>query len=167
MTTAAAAALFVLLLTAEGHSATTLQGRVAHVIDGDGLILVVGTRHVNVRLAGIDAPERAQPFGAPSRQSLQAMCGGKLASVIAKGKDRHGRTVAHVNCAGTDAYEEQVRRGMAWVFDGYVKPDSALYTCKQELARRGAVYGQNHQPCRHGSGGKHLLFGGSHVTAAA
>lgn len=42
------------------------------------------------------------------------------------GLDRYGRTVAHVRCNGIDANAEQVRTGMAWVFDRYVV-DRGLY----------------------------------------
>ena len=41
-------------------------------------------------------------------------------------KDRYGRTVGRVECDGVDASAEQVRAGMAWVFDRYVK-DRSLY----------------------------------------
>lgn len=48
-------------------------------------------------------------------------------------RDRNGRTLGRVWCAGIDANAEQVRRGMAWVFDRYVK-DRALYPL-QDAAR--------------------------------
>jgi endonuclease YncB( thermonuclease family) len=47
--------------------------------------------------------------------------------------DRYGRTVARVECDGVDASAEQIRSGMAWVFDRYVS-DSALYEM-QAVAR--------------------------------
>jgi endonuclease YncB( thermonuclease family) len=48
-------------------------------------------------------------------------------------KDRNGRTLGRVWCGGIDANAEQVRRGMAWVFDRYVK-DRSLYPL-QDAAR--------------------------------
>ena len=52
--------------------------------------------------------------------------------------DRYGRTVARVLCDVTDANAEQVRAGMAWVFDKYVT-DRGLYAVQDEAraARRG------------------------------
>jgi endonuclease YncB( thermonuclease family) len=47
--------------------------------------------------------------------------------------DRNGRTLGRIWCAGIDANAEQVRRGMAWVFDRYVT-DLSLYRL-QEAAR--------------------------------
>jgi len=54
------------------------------------------------------------------------------------GLDRYGRTVAHVSCNGIDANTEQVRAGMAWVFDRYVI-DRRLYALQDEArtAHRG------------------------------
>ena len=55
-----------------------------------------------------------------------------------KGKDRYGRTLARVTCDGFDANAEQVRRGMAWVYDRYVT-DKSLYAVqeKAKAERRG------------------------------
>lgn len=52
--------------------------------------------------------------------------------------DRYGRTVARVTCDGVDASAEQVRSGMAWVYDQYVL-DMGLYDLQDEAvaAREG------------------------------
>lgn len=68
-----------------------------------------------------------------------ATCFGKQATVAARvGLDRYGRTVARVTCAGADASADQVRSGMAWVFDRYAV-DRALYAIQEEAKadRRG------------------------------
>jgi endonuclease YncB( thermonuclease family) len=49
--------------------------------------------------------------------------------------DRCGRAVARMECDGVDASAEQVRAGMAWVFDRYVT-DRGLYQVQDE-ARTG------------------------------
>jgi endonuclease YncB( thermonuclease family) len=102
-------------------------------VDGDSLIVLRGTEQVRVRLKEIDAPEHNQPFGKRSRQSLTDMCAKKRARVSSTEKDRNGRTLGRVWCGGIDANEEQIRRGMAWVFDRYVK-DRSLYPL-QDAAR--------------------------------
>ena len=81
--------------------------------------LIDGPVVVKVRLAEIDAPERRQPFGERSRQQLAALCFQRKAEVRPTARDRFGRTVARVNCAGVDASVEQVRAGMAWRFLRY------------------------------------------------
>ena len=76
-------------------------------------------------------PEKKQPFGNRSKQSLAEMCFKKQAEIKPQTKDRYGRTVARVICEGTDANAEQVKRGMAWVYDKYVK-DKSLYALQDE-----------------------------------
>jgi hypothetical protein len=58
---------------------------------------------IAVRLAEVDAPEKAQPFGARSKQNLSALCFHRSAEVRPVSMDRYWRTVAHVNCNGHDA----------------------------------------------------------------
>lgn len=96
---------------------------------------------IRVRLAEIDAPEKAQPFGDRSRQHLAQLCFQQRAEVAplpgSAGTDRYGRTVARVTCDGVDANADQVRAGMAWVFDRYAR-DLTLYDL-QATARRSRV----------------------------
>ncbi|QEL64783.1 hypothetical protein OTERR_13070 [Oryzomicrobium terrae] len=113
--------------------------RIVGVTDGDTLTaLCLGDERVKVRLAEIDAPEKKQPFGARAKESLSDMCFGKDAEIVPQAKDRYGRTVARVICAGVDANVVQVRRGMAWVYDRYVT-DRSLYQVQDEA--RGARAG--------------------------
>lgn len=130
---------FIALLLPSVAAGAGLQGRVVHVIAGDGLIVLVGEKRLNVRLEHIEAPEKGQPYGTASRQSLIAICGGEVATIQASGKDRNGRTLARVSCNGIDAGAEQARRGMAWVLDRYAPADSPLYAVENEAraARRG------------------------------
>jgi endonuclease YncB( thermonuclease family) len=51
---------------------------------------------------------------------LEAKINSKTATLIEKGKDRYGRTLARVTCDGTDANAEQVRRGLAWAYTKYL-----------------------------------------------
>ena len=114
-------------------AAETLEGKVIRISDGDTITLLVDHRQVRIRLVEIDAPESAQPFGRRSRDSLAELCAGRFARVIWSEMDRYGRTLGRVWCGGVDANAEQVRRGMAWVFDRYVT-DRSLYAV-QESAR--------------------------------
>ena len=65
------------------------------------------------------------------------MCLQKKAKIKPQTKDRYGRIVARVMCEGVDANEEQVRRGMAWVYDKYVR-DQSLYSI-QDKARASKI----------------------------
>ena len=58
-------------LGALGVEAEELRGRVVRVADGDTVtVLDAGRREHRVRLAGIDAPEKAQAFGRASKERL-------------------------------------------------------------------------------------------------
>lgn len=81
------------------------------------------------------------------------MCFDKEAEVQDKGRDRYGRTLGRVYCVGVDANAEQVRRGMAWVYDKYVT-DHSLYSYKMRRGRRGADCGPTPIQCRLGSGAR-------------
>lgn len=117
---------FVLALTGQAL-ATTVEGRVVGVSDGDTItVLSPDKQRIRVRLAEIDAPESSQAFGARSKKALSDICFGKIASINTKDTDRYGRVVSRVTCNGVDAQAHQVSGGMAWVFDRYVK-DRSLY----------------------------------------
>jgi micrococcal nuclease len=116
-----------------------LLGLVVGVSDGDTLTLLTPEKQqVKVRLAEIDAPEKSQPFGQRSKQSLSALCYDKQAQLRIVDMDRYGRAVARVICDGTDANASQVKAGMAHVYPKYAK-DPALYTLQDEArtAKRG------------------------------
>jgi endonuclease YncB( thermonuclease family) len=117
---------------------TILMCLVVGVADGDTLtVLCNGSKQVKIRLSEIDAPEKRQPFGNRSKQSLSVMCLQKKAKIKPQTKDRYGRTVARVICDGVDANEEQIKRGMAWVYDKYVR-DQSLYSI-QDKARASKI----------------------------
>ena len=106
---------------------------VVGITDGDTLTARCDHRTIKVRLAEIDAPEKGQAWGKRSKQHLSDICFEKQAEVHPQTTDRYGRTVARVICDGVDSNAEQVRAGMAWVFDKYVT-DRSLYAA-QDAAR--------------------------------
>jgi len=123
--------LLLILLAAPAAWGETFNGKVVRVSDGDTLTLLVDRKQIKVRLTEIDAPETHQAFGQRSRQSLAEMCAAQPAIVRSTGKDRYGRVLGRVECKGMDANTEQVRRGMAWVYDRYVT-DRSLYALQNE-----------------------------------
>lgn len=115
---------------------------VLSVSDGDTLRVSCpadGHRVVQVlRLSGIDAPERGQPWGAHSRRQLQRLCHRREAEIVVETQDRWGRQVARVRCAGVDAGQAQVRAGLAWVDERYEPaPDILSLQAAARAARRG------------------------------
>ncbi|EDA6987552.1 thermonuclease family protein [Salmonella enterica subsp. enterica serovar Enteritidis] len=102
-----------------------LIGKVVRVLDGDTFELLVDQQPVRIRVTGIDAPEKDQPFGQRSRQSLAGMVDGNPVAVRVKGKDRFGRTLGAVYakicapsapCLAVYVNAEQVKTGMAWAY---------------------------------------------------
>lgn len=116
-------------------SVTALLCLVVAIADGDTITARCGEPdafyEVKVRLAEIDAPEKAQPFGDRSRQHLAALCFRKAAHIRPQTTDRYGRTVARVECKGKDANAEQVRSGMAWAYTRYLT-DSSIAQLEQQ-----------------------------------
>ena len=107
--------------------AETLEGKIVKIADGDTLTLLTSTKdQVKIRLAGIDTPERKQPFGNRAKQALAKLAFQKQALIEAETKDRYGRTVGVVFVDGLNVNHELVKQGMAWVYRKYNK-DKALY----------------------------------------
>lgn len=101
-------------------SAETIAGKVVGVADGDTVtVLDAGKTQRKIRLSGIDAPEKAQPFGQRSKENLSNLVFGKQVVVDAGKTDRYGRTVGKVVAGEVDANLEQVRAGYAWHYTKY------------------------------------------------
>lgn len=83
-------------------------------------------------IIAIDAPEKRQDFGNRSRQHLSDLCFQVDAKITIHYLDRYGRSVANVECNGKDAGSEQVRAGVAWVWDRYAKGHEYLYPLQED-----------------------------------
>jgi endonuclease YncB( thermonuclease family) len=121
------------LLFSTSTLAEKLEGRVIGVSDGDTItILDASKTQVRIRLAAIDAPEKAQPFGQRSKERLSDICYDKQAMIVVVDTDRYGRTVGEVFCGGTNANETMIKSGMAWVYRKYDKGYTHLYAFEDE-----------------------------------
>ena len=119
-------ALFLLLVNILVQ-AETLEGTVVKITDGDTLTLLTpSSQQVKIRLAGIDTPERKQPFGNRAKQALSSLAFQKQALIKVEAKDRYGRIVGTVFVDGQNVNAELARQGMAWVYRKYAK-DKVLY----------------------------------------
>jgi micrococcal nuclease len=93
--------------------------RVIVVLDGDTVLIRRSNGLVKIRLAGIDAPEKEQAYGADSKRSLSDMVMGRQVKIASEATDQYGRMVAHLSINGLDVNAEQIRRGMAWEYSSY------------------------------------------------
>ena len=113
--------LITLLLSLNIY-ADTVMGRVVGVSDGDTITLLDTTNtQYKVRLSGIDAPEKKQPFEQVSKRSLSDLVYDKTVAVEWKKKDRYQRIVGKVLLDNVDVNLEQVKRGLAWHYTKYKK----------------------------------------------
>lgn len=132
--------IFLLLLLPFSTLAGELTGKVVHVSDGDSMIVLANGTEQRVRMHGIDAPERKQPYNRKARQSLAELVAGKTVTVQYDKEDKYGRIVGKVLVNGTDAGLVQLQRGMAWFYrfyQGELEPeDRAAYAQAEDLARR-------------------------------
>ena len=122
--------------------ASTLLCLVVGISDGDTLTARCGQpgayEQVKVRIHAIDAPERKQPFGNRSRESLSDLCFQQQARIQHQDTDRYGRRVASVECRGKDVAQHQVSTGMAWVYVKYAKGRRDLFALERQAQQAGA-----------------------------
>jgi endonuclease YncB( thermonuclease family) len=142
----------LLCLLALGQAAaSTLTGQVVGVSDGDTItVLDADHQSYKIRLSGIDAPEKKQPFGQRSKQHLSTLVFGREVDVIWNKHDRYKRIVGQVmvtspSCVrptcpkADDAGLRQIEAGMAWWYRKYAREqaqgDAADYDRAETRAR--------------------------------
>lgn len=120
--------------------AGTLSGLVVGVTDGDTITVLDDQRTQHkIRLAGIDAPEKAQAFGQRSKEHLSSLVFGRQVLVETEKQDRYRRTVGKVVIDGRDANLAMVVAGLAWHYKKYQSEqspsDRLLYSDAEREAR--------------------------------
>jgi len=110
-----------------------ITGYVVGVADGDTITVLDADKvQHKIRLIGIDAPEKKQPFGNRSKQNLSDMVFNKTVTVETDKRDRYGRELGKVLAGSKDVNLEQVRAGMAWHYKAYERTQTA--TDRQDYA---------------------------------
>lgn len=95
------------------------EAKVVGVSDGDTLTVLAEGRQLKVRLNGIDAPEKNQPFGSAAKSVLSDLVFGQEVRIASHGTDRYGRTLADVFAGSIWVNAELVRLGFAWHYVAY------------------------------------------------
>jgi endonuclease YncB( thermonuclease family) len=139
--------IFLTFLLMSASFAEQIVCQVTRVLDGDTFhclpektisgakIHKDGT--ASVRMRGIDAPEKRQPFGEDARLSLKEMIGGKVVTLDVKDIDRYGRVVAYVWYNNRNINLEQVKRGYAWAYTEYMdRPYASEFYEAEKQARK-------------------------------
>ncbi len=118
----------------------SIQGKVVGVSDGDTITVLDAAKvEHKIRLSGIDAPEKAQPYGDRSKQHLSNQVFGKSVDIEWNKTDRYGRTIGKVMVGGQDANLSQIRAGLAWHYKQYEMEqpagERAAYALSEQEAR--------------------------------
>jgi len=96
------------------------EGRVVRVLDGDTVQLKNESDElVTIRLAGIDTPENAQPYGLEARDELKRHLTRGTCSVVWKKSDRYGRILGNIYVDDRYVNLEMVKSGLAWDYTKY------------------------------------------------
>jgi endonuclease YncB( thermonuclease family) len=127
------------------ESGEFIEGAVVGVADGDTVtVLDASNRKYKIRLLGIDAPEKAQPFGKVAKQVLSDRIFEKRVRVQVKAQDRYGRTLGKVLLDGVDINLEMLKEGLVWHYKHYADsqfPGDAERYAQAEVAARSARIG--------------------------
>ena len=139
--------LMLLALAVPAAAANGLEsafyGKVVGVSDGDTLDVMRSGRAVRVRLAGIDCPEKGQPFFRRAKEfTAQAAFGRtvKVTPLKVNKEERWGRVVATVILPdGRDLSRELLKAGLAWWYDRFSPGERDLKELEQQarLLKRG------------------------------
>ena len=117
-------------------AAGEFKGRVVGVTDGDTIKVLHDDRAEIVRLVGVDAPEKRQPYGDRARRFTSELVFDRTVTVLISGRDRNGRLLGEVVLPdGRSLNQELVRAGYAWWFRKYSR-DVTLARLEEE-ARQG------------------------------
>ncbi len=102
-------------------------GIVTRVKDGDSMMVRRDdvARVSEIRLAGVDAPELAQPWGIQSRSALRRMVQGQRVSIEVTDRDRYNRLVGKVTLGRDYINARMAHDGHAWAFSRYL-PDRQI-----------------------------------------
>ena len=129
---------------AASAGAAPVTGVVFAVIDGDTVLFKPdhysprSRAFLKIRLADIDAPEKAQPHGTAATRALAALVLNKRVEVDTVATDAYGRKIARIRVGSVRVNQELVRRGHAWASTRY-RRDAGLQEAQREAhrARRG------------------------------
>jgi endonuclease YncB( thermonuclease family) len=93
----------------------TFEAHIVSIVDGDTMNVVrAGERtEFRVRLYGVDAPERGEPFYAVATRATRVLLFDQMATLIGQDVDQFGRLVARVAVDGTDASRALLQSGLA------------------------------------------------------
>jgi len=104
------------------HEPKTITGKVVGIaVCGTLTVLDDAKMQHEIRLHGIDAPEKGQAFGTKARENLAAKVFGKTVRVEVVDVDRYRREVGRIYLGERFINLEMVRDGFTWCYVRYDK----------------------------------------------
>ena len=100
-------------LAKEAARPRVLFGRVSRVTGGDSFRIVTGGSVAEIRLEGVAAPAKGQPFGKEAEERLRALINGRQVRVEYRAKDQNGRFLGTVRRDKLDVNERMIADGCA------------------------------------------------------
>lgn len=111
-------------------SASSLQGKVIDVMDGERVTVLSVNQPLKVKLIAVAAPAGNQPFADLAKQHLSDLVAGKYVVVRYTSLNHDGFVIGQVTVKDMDVGEQMIRDGVAW----YDKSEAANLT---ELEKQG------------------------------
>ncbi len=122
---------------------SVLEGAVVvHVKDGDSLVVRHKGSEIEVRLYGIDAPEKRQPYAGESKDAAHRLLDKQSVVLVVKDRDRYDRVVAEAYVAGdpVSINQQLVAEGAAWVYERYTRDPGLLEAQKRARQQRLGIW---------------------------
>ena len=102
-------------------STKILTGKLKNVVDGNTIIVLVGSETVRVRLYGIVCPDERKSVEDLTRNAIVELIGEDQIEIISEYEDRYGRFWANVYVGEINISEALIRKGYAIVCPEYCK----------------------------------------------
>jgi len=124
----------ILFLFVPIANSNVLKGLVEYVTDGDTINVKSEDKIYVIRLYGIDAPEKNQPYGNKITTFLKDKLESKQVTINFSSKDRYGRIIGKVYYDGIYINELLIKIGGAWHYKQYSN-DFDLYNAEQSAKK--------------------------------
>lgn len=110
--------------------------KVIGISDGDTITVLKDGQPLKIRFAGIDTPEKGQPFGNNAKEALSSRVGGRHVKVVVRETDRYGRSIGDIYDDEGHVNKWLVEGGFAWHYKAY-SDDADLARAEDEAKRAG------------------------------
>lgn len=100
--------------------AQTFSGTIIKVIDGDTFVFQTEEGSLQIRMHGIDAPEKSQEYGLESKAFMEKYLH-KSGTLNRTGIDKYGRSLAVLFIEKVNINLESIKNGCSWHYRQYSK----------------------------------------------